>query len=124
MTLPVVASETSTTSISINFQFAPTVTPHTYESLGPNSTSNMDPSMMENIDSDAKPFSRGPSTQKRRERKQNKDPDHVPRPPNAFIMWRQYFVQNEYNAADYPSGRDLSKITGTLVAAFSSIILH
>ncbi|THH00118.1 hypothetical protein EW026_g2373 [Hermanssonia centrifuga] len=89
-----------------NFAFAPTVTPGTF----------YDPPSPEDPPTESMLFPPTPDspTSPRRAGHTKKKPDnHIPRPPNAFILFRSSFIKNQHVSSDVETNHStLSKIIG------------
>lgn len=115
-----------------NYTFAPNVTPITYPSDPASPTSNARSSSSphpDGTDGDIKESAddlaaiaatttsaAGPSRPRRRGGRKDSI-DHIPRPPNAFMLFRQNFVhQRHVPGSIETSHNSLSKIVGTSIS--------
>lgn len=91
---------------SPSIAFAPTVTPGTY--LDP--PSPQDPPAESML---FPPTADAPSSSRRAAHAKKKPENHIPRPPNAFILFRSSFIKNQHVSSEVETNHStLSKIIG------------
>ncbi|KAI6021133.1 hypothetical protein EDC04DRAFT_2575710 [Pisolithus marmoratus] len=94
-----------THSAPSSIAFAPNVTPVTFNDPLPTSDTTSDPILFPPSPSEGSP--RRPTHGKKR------GEDYIPRPPNAFILFRSEFIKNQHVSSDVETNHStLSKIIG------------
>lgn len=97
--------ESVDTSKAQQIAFAPNVTPEAFNN----------PSLLVGIPVESMLFPSAPTfpSRKRQENGKKKLENHIPRPPNAFILFRSSFINNKHVSADIETNHStLSKIIG------------
>ncbi|PIL23195.1 transcription factor [Ganoderma sinense ZZ0214-1] len=89
---------------SASFAFAPNVTPGTF---------NDPPSPTDSSSDLLFPATEGGSAPRRAAHAKKKPENHIPRPPNAFILFRSSFIKNQHVSSEVETNHStLSKIIG------------
>ncbi|KAI1785962.1 hypothetical protein LXA43DRAFT_1065447 [Ganoderma leucocontextum] len=87
-----------------SFAFAPNVTPGTF---------NDPPSPTDSMEALLFPATEGSGAPRRAAHAKKKPENHIPRPPNAFILFRSSFIKNQHVSSEVETNHStLSKIIG------------